>query len=403
MSSHRLPFDPAHASSYREAMERGHVRLLFDPALETEFRNEQHVANLTWLRWVLWIGIGTYLAFVAIDLATIPLHASRWTAAIRLFLIVPTLIAALVVSHRPGRRAWLTPAVFLASAVTGCGTVAIVAMTLALGAPVPYEGTLLLPIVIHLLVGLPWRWALGANLVALAMFLVLVPLFQPDPLILTYQLSYMVLANVVGACGGYALEYRARATFLTAGMLSELAERDGLTGIHNRRSFNEHLQRVWEQALRDGGSVGLALIDVDHFKQFNDRHGHGEGDAALRAVGRTIASHAGRPLDLAARYGGEEFALIWYDPRRAQLHAMGDRLRRDIAALELRTSDGRIGRVTASAGIALLRPHDVPRHTDLLRAADIALYQAKHEGRDRIVVLSHPDLARLDFPEPAIG
>lgn len=398
MSSQHLPFDTTYASPYRKAMVRGHARLLFEPALEGEFRDAQYLANLTWLRWVCWIGIGTYLAFVAIDLATIPLQASRWTAAIRLLLIVPTLAGALLISHRIARRAVLTQVVFATATVTGCGTVGIVVLSLALGAPVPYEGTLLLPFVIHLLLGLPWRQALTANLIALAMFLVLVPLVQSDGMILTYQLSYMVLANVLGAWGGYALEHRARANFLTAGLLSELAERDGLTGIHNRRSFNEHIQRVWKQAAREGGNVGLALIDVDHFKQFNDRHGHGEGDAALRAVADVLTAHANRPLDLAARYGGEEFALIWYDPQPDQLHAMGERVRRDIAALELRAAGARIDPITVSAGIAVLCPRDIPRHADLLRAADIALYQAKHGGRDRVVVLSHPDPGELRFP-----
>ncbi len=382
-------------------MERGYTRLRFEPELEAAFQLEQHRLNHTWLRLVFWIGVGTYLVFVAIDLATVPLHASRWTAAIRLFLIVPALAAALLVSRRPAWQAWLTPAVFMAAVVTGLGTVGIVALSLALDAPLPYEGTLLLPVVIHLLTGLPWRWALGANLLALAMFLVLVPMVQPDPLTLTYQLSFMVLANVIGACGGYALEHRARTTFLTAGMLSELAERDGLTGIHNRRSFNEHLHRVWQQAARERGGIGLALLDVDHFKQFNDRHGHGEGDAALMAVAKAIAGHAARPLDMAARYGGEEFALVWYDPQPGHLRGMAERLRQEISALDLPVEGGGAGHVTASIGVALLCPHQSPRHADLLRAADIALYRAKHDGRDRVVMLEHPDLDALRFPETA--
>lgn len=404
MSPHQPPRDNPHPSPYREALARGQRRLRFEPRLEKAFRKNQHHAHLLWLRWVLWIGIGTYLAFIAIDLSTIPLHASRWTVAIRLLLIVPTLVAALVVSHRPARRRWLAPAVFTAALVTGCGTVGIVALTLALDAPVPYEGTLLLPVVIYLLIGLPWRWALVANTAALAMFLVLVPLWQEDGLVLTYQLSYMVLANIVGACGGFALEYRARITFLTAGMLGELAERDGLTGIHNRRSFNDHLQRVWQQATRDRAGVALVLIDVDHFKQFNDRHGHADGDAALRGVARVVAGHARRPLDLAARYGGEEFALVWYQPDEGRLTEMANALRREIARLAVHVADDRTAAhasVTASLGVAVLRAGDARSHADLLRAADIALYRAKHGGRDRAVVLPHPDPRQLRFPEPA--
>ena len=104
MPAHHLPFDAAHPSPYREALARGQAKLRFEPGLERAFRKDQHHLHVLWLRWVLWIGIGTYLAFIAIDLTTIPLHASRWTAAIRLFLIVPALAAALVISHRPARR-----------------------------------------------------------------------------------------------------------------------------------------------------------------------------------------------------------------------------------------------------------------------------------------------------------
>jgi diguanylate cyclase (GGDEF)-like protein/PAS domain S-box-containing protein len=116
--------------------------------------------------------------------------------------------------------------------------------------------------------------------------------------------------------------------------LAALATLDGLTGIANRRHFDERLEEEWARAKRDGASLSLLLIDVDHFKKFNDQYGHQAGDACLRALARILAAQARRPADLAARYGGEEFALLLPNTGAEGCVEVGDRVREALGRVE---------------------------------------------------------------------
>jgi diguanylate cyclase (GGDEF)-like protein len=211
-------------------------------------------------------------------------------------------------------------------------------------------------------------------------------LYQKDPQALVYEIIFMCAANAVGAYGGYFLEHSARTMFLINNLLNELAEIDGLTGLSNRRTLNVHLDRIWRQAVRDKQAVAIAMIDVDHFKKYNDRYGHAQGDAALRAVADVIAHHARRPLDITARYGGEEFAVVWFHPSALELPRMANVITKSVANLGMPHADSEFGTVTISVGVALMTPVAGQSSTELLKAADAALYDAKHQGRNRVVV-----------------
>lgn len=166
-----------------------------------------------------------------------------------------------------------------------------------------------------------------------------------------------------------------------------LLGRDALTGIANRRSFDEALERIREVSIRSGRAFGLALIDVDFFKQYNDNFGHPAGDLALREIAAVIARFATEPHQLAARYGGEEFALLL--PDASGLAAMLDSLRRAVLDLGLKHPAAPWGVLSISAGgIATHAEADTPVD-DLLRRADSLLYEAKRAGRNRV-------LTRLD-------
>lgn len=170
--------------------------------------------------------------------------------------------------------------------------------------------------------------------------------------------------------------------------LAELANLDGLTGIANRRQFDERLEYEWARARRDGTPLALLLIDVDHFKSFNDQYGHQAGDRCLQAVARALSAVARRPADLAARYGGEEFALIMPDTDGAGCAQVADRFRaalREAAVPHALTAPS--GLVTASLGGVSIRPASLQGQVGcgfLLEAADLALYEAKNAGRDRL-------------------
>lgn len=170
--------------------------------------------------------------------------------------------------------------------------------------------------------------------------------------------------------------------------LAALATSDGLTGIANRRHFDERLQEEWARAKRDGTPLSLLLIDVDHFKKFNDQYGHQAGDGCLRAVARVLAEQAQRPADLAARYGGEEFALLLPNTASKGCEQVGEKVRAALHAYGmLHALNPPSKRVTVSLGGATNLPAEGAADcTSLVEAADRAMYAAKDSGRDRLVM-----------------
>ncbi len=162
------------------------------------------------------------------------------------------------------------------------------------------------------------------------------------------------------------------------------AIRDPLTGLFNRRYMEESLERELYRASRNSLSLGAVMIDLDHFKRFNDTWGHEAGDAVLREVGGLLRDCA-RGEDIACRYGGEEFTLILASASSEVTHWRTKQFHQAVRSLDVQHDGRALGRITISAGVAGFPQHGFTA-TDILRAADEALYQAKAEGRDRVVV-----------------
>ncbi len=159
----------------------------------------------------------------------------------------------------------------------------------------------------------------------------------------------------------------------------EAAFTDHLTGLANRRRFERQLEREVGRVMRFGHPFSLLMMDIDHFKNLNDTFGHDAGDDAIRRISRVLREGT-RGIDLAARIGGEEFAVLLVETSRSAGVEVAERLRIAIKALE--TPSG--GRITASFGVAEC-PSDAQTASEILKAADVALYEAKHSGRDRVV------------------
>jgi len=193
------------------------------------------------------------------------------------------------------------------------------------------------------------------------------------------------VAEVVVARASTQLRLKALGDALRASALT-----DGLTGLANRRRFDQDLRIECERARRGHEDLALLLVDVDHFKRYNDRYGHVAGDACLRQVGGAIRSAIRRPADLAVRYGGEEFAVLLPQTDAAGAIAMAQRIVDAVAALELAHADSPLdGRMTVSVGWATARPDlDAAivesRGERLVEAADRLLYAAKAAGRGRV-------------------
>lgn len=176
--------------------------------------------------------------------------------------------------------------------------------------------------------------------------------------------------------------------------LTVMASNDLVSGLANRRGFQSRLDFEWLKAEQTGAAVALLMIDVDHFKPFNDTYGHPEGDVCLGRIGEVLAAVAYEVSGFAARYGGEEFCLLLPGADTAEAMNVGQMVRTRIEALTIPHTGSEFGRVTVSAGVAHAQPSGVQEPIDLIEAADAALYQAKSGGRN--LVVEHGLICRVD-------
>lgn len=160
--------------------------------------------------------------------------------------------------------------------------------------------------------------------------------------------------------------------------LSELAHTDALTGLYNRRAYDQHLAREWRRVQRNGAPLSVLLVDADHFKAVNDQHGHAMGDQVLQVLASVLQEGA-RDIDVAARVGGEEFAVLLADTDAPSAAGVAERIRSQIVQAEAMP----VAAVTVSIGVATLQAQEQP--DSLQHRADQALYMAKSQGRNRVV------------------
>lgn len=167
--------------------------------------------------------------------------------------------------------------------------------------------------------------------------------------------------------------------------LQRLAALDGLTGVANRRRFDETMQSEWRRGQRDKSTLSLVLLDLDSFKAYNDAYGHPAGDLALKKTAAILTEHLKRPADLAARYGGEEFAVVLPDTPLEGALALAEACRHHLEQLAMENRGAANGLVTMSVGVASVQQGEVNGIAALIARADKALYAAKTAGRNRVI------------------
>ena len=197
--------------------------------------------------------------------------------------------------------------------------------------------------------------------------------------------EFIPLARAFNAMAAQ-LAQRERELVATNDRLTVIASIDMLSGLANRRGFQSRLDFEWMKAQQyDDSELSLLMIDVDHFKLFNDTYGHPEGDACLTRLGETLAGIAAETMGFAGRYGGEEFCLLLPNTAAARALEIGENVRTAVQALAMPHCTSSYQTVTVSVGVASTRPNDTQRPGDLIEAADAALYAAKHRGRNAVV------------------
>lgn len=162
---------------------------------------------------------------------------------------------------------------------------------------------------------------------------------------------------------------------------------DGLTGIANRRHFDDIFDKEWRRALRSGESLAVVFLDIDFFKRYNDYYGHLAGDDCLRQVGNSLKNSLKRPGDLVARYGGEEFIIVLPETMLTAASLVGEKVRSNIEALKIEHKMSEVSDyVTVSVGVAAVIPEMNIEPASLFATADSALYHAKRQGRNRVII-----------------
>lgn len=249
------------------------------------------------------------------------------------------------------------------------------------GLPFPPEAPLIQQFFNTVLMGLPLTLAVPVTCASLVAYVCLHwGLHDPAFIARIFMLTGGALVGLLSA----ALQERdQRLSWLRAQLLKDLSEHDPLTGLVNHRVYYQRGETLLRQARRAGRPIALVLLDIDHFKAYNDDFGHPAGDECLRAIATVLQQVNQRPLDMAARPGGEEFALVLYDTGPQAAQALAERLRITISKLAL------VRQVTASFGVASSRQLMPEQGMDaLVQMADTAMYQAKQAGRNCVVLAS---------------
>ncbi len=382
--------DTFNAEQISAQLSRGGRRLLFpDPHLEAGFRRYFERYSLIQVRPALLVLIVLIGLFGLTDLANFPPEISRYTLALRLFVVVPVLAWAYWRTYRVGADSRLYPSLVVAAAITSVSAVALVYIPHSSGLHTPYEGLMLFMFGIGGFMGLRLAHAVSL-LVLISLLYVAAELAAAMPLPFLVNSGFRIVCTaVVGGFAAYLNERQARQVYLHRILLESYAHRDGLTGIANRRAFDTHAVGVVQQAARERKPITLMIIDADHFKEYNDTYGHAMGDTCLQQLATAITQSARRPLDLAARYGGEEFVVLWFDIDAEKSQRLAAELQARIESLALPHAGSPVsGYVSVSGGIATRLAGDIRPLEDLLEEADHALYQAKAGGRNRFVHFS---------------
>ena len=223
---------------------------------------------------------------------------------LRFAVILPLIGVTLGVTYAEAYSRWYPSIVRICAPICGMCVVVIIAPELQSGTQLIFATLVITTMYMYFLVGMLFYAALISNLIVLAVYVGTMLVSDMPAREAAYSIMLLALTNVVGAVVCYHLETANRVGYLEARLLGDMAARDGLTRIYNRRMFDERIEELWSQAGREGETLALLLLDIDCFKPFNDCYGHQAGDETLRAVAVAFSHFARRPLDFTARYGG---------------------------------------------------------------------------------------------------
>jgi diguanylate cyclase (GGDEF)-like protein len=381
----RLDLSTFPDSPYAAELHRESPWLRFAPALEAEYLRSRLLSDRALIRIAC-----VFSALLTLGRAVEVIYSNTWdlTIVIGLFLVMG---GSLALAWIAWSRAFERVYPYWAGVLVPARNSLVAIQVAAAAAHGQAEMLMAMPILLigpFFFLGLPLRGSLWCCALTVATFATATTVIGLPTVVAVH--SYMLLTGGLLACGiaVWHLEKVSRRSFLESRLIVELAQRDPLTGTRNRRVFDERLEQVWKQAGATGRLMAVLLIDIDHFKAYNDYYGHQAGDKALCRVAHTAQKLVRRPEDILTRYGGEEFAAILYDVESQQAREIAERIRAAVADSNIEHRASRTSpRVTISIGVALVIPSEDRSPCGAVQLADQALYEAKVQGRNRVEVM----------------
>ena len=355
-----------------------------DPDLESRYRQHAAQKHSSAVRLAIALAIALYLVFGMLDATLCPGRLTElWI--LRYAVISPFLVASLALS-------WVTPAFFLRHqqavlvSVSLVGGTGIVAMAVICEPPAShpyYAGLLLVLIFIHTLARLRFITASLTSLVLIIAYEIVATTVAPVPMdVLVSNNFYLLSTAMMGMLASHTIESMDRRAFLDLQTIQELSVRDHLTGLYNRRHLQDRIQELIDLFLRYRVPSCLVLVDLDGFKQVNDRLGHPMGDTVLRQVARVFMASA-RATDLVFRFGGDEFCLLLPNTEQEAAQAMMGRVRAALLELRFGEGDDTLG-IDMSGGCVSINAKR-RRPGEVIEGADGLLLEAKRQGKGRVL------------------
>jgi diguanylate cyclase (GGDEF)-like protein len=370
------------------SLAQDYARLRFPSSLEKEFRAEHALASRRWVRMSLVVALLTTIGFAIID-HTILHTRSAVPDYVRFGLQLPVLLLCLSATNARFFQRWYFPSVQICAPLFGIGTVVMTSHAAPEYAALVGCRVLLVAFFLYFMLGLRTLQALVSNAVVGASLLVAGVTGALATEVATYLSFAFLCANVIGCAGAYALEHANRTSFLERKLLVEIAALDGLTRLLNRQTFEARVREAWKRAHEARQTVTVIMVDVDHFKLYNDHYGHQAGDECLRRVATAVRAAIGtRAGDFVARYGGEEIIAVLVDRSAEEAQAIASRIVEEVQTLQIpHAASPESQWVSVSVGATTQPARVTPSYDSIVRLADNALYMAKKQGRNRCVFL----------------
>jgi diguanylate cyclase (GGDEF)-like protein len=365
----------------------------FSPAIEAAYARSRLLANRPLIRAACALALALALAR-GLEAAVNGWHGAGQIAQVGAIVTSSLVLVALAWSRRFDRM--YLPIARIVAPLRGCVTTLGIVQAASQGR---LDLLMFLPMLVigpFFFMGFAFREGfLTVAVTVLAFFVATIAYGLALPITL-HAATFVLFSAASCAIAAWYLEQASRKSFVDSQLLAELAQNDSLTGLKNRRTFDESLARLWRQAVEHGRSLAVLMIDVDHFKTYNDRYGHQAGDQTLRRVAQTLQTFVYETHDVLARYGGEEFAVILYGADADQASHVADRMRRSVSALGIEHRDSKVTAVvTVSVGIAFVAPSRKRQPEGAVQLADQALYEAKTCGRNRVELMDQAEHDQL--------